>query len=80
MAIRLELKHTCGRCDGSGIEPATESDVCTSCIGEGELYWGHADALMDEIDAIDDKLIDLETKIDDVMDKCNDIKAVVDLL
>lgn len=74
--MRLILKHICGHCHGIGEigEPPTG---CETCEGTGELYWGHADALMDELDEIDTRLGDMKNKLDDVMDKCNDIFEAV---
>lgn len=78
----LILRHTCGRCDGTGVDPypipPEAPRACESCLSEGSLYWGHADAIMTEFDEVDTKIDDLETKINDVIDKCNDIKEKVD--
>jgi len=84
--MELIFKHICGRCDGSGIDPIggvpphPPERQCEACEGDGELYWGHADALIAEFDEIDSKLLDLGDKIDDIKDKVEDIKEVVDEL
>jgi hypothetical protein len=58
----LIFYHICGRCGGNGIEPIApegESYTCKACEGLGELYWGHADALMIELDEVDSSLTGL---------------------
>lgn len=80
--MRLELKHICGLCKGTGFitfpdPPGAFPIPCETCSGTGELYWGHADALMDELDEIDVRLSDIMDRVNDVLDKCNDILEAI---
>jgi molecular chaperone DnaJ len=35
--VTLKLLDTCDRCDGSGAEPGSKSQTCTTCAGVGEV-------------------------------------------
>jgi len=81
--MELIFKHRCGKCEGSGIEPIggvpphPPERQCIACDGEGELYWGHADALIAEFDEMDSKLLSIEEKIDALIESVDYIYGKV---
>ncbi len=61
-------------CEGTGIEPGTEEDVCHVCNGSKtvEAKGSHGIAEAYSIAAYE-KTLEIETKVDDILDKCGDI-------
>ena len=45
----LIFERECGTCKGSGVQPV-RGGQCVSCGGDGKIYWGNADALMEKLD------------------------------
>lgn len=75
----LIFEKDCGICSGNGVQPVV-GGPCKSCGGDGRIYWGNADALMEKLESLDTKLDALDVKMDTLDAHLDAIETKIDAL